>query len=105
MIYLVIIEKFTSEGKRNRKDALHWQKRFDDWLLSHGAVFKSVKHFMTEIGEPVQETWLELSNYAALDENEEKSKEFAKVPEFKELISKIGMYFEPVTTRVLKETE
>jgi hypothetical protein len=100
----VINEKFTSEGQRNRKDALHWQKRFDEWFLSHGAVFKSVKHFMVEVGQPIQETWLELPDYSALDENEEKNKEFAKNPEFKELNTKMNMYFEIVTTRILKET-
>jgi hypothetical protein len=32
---------------------LEWQKRFDEWLISHGATWKSVKHFVALIGEPV----------------------------------------------------
>jgi hypothetical protein len=81
MMYLVITEKLTQEGKKNFKKVLEWQKRFDEWLISHGATWKSVKHFVTLIGEPVYETWLEYPNYSALDEDDEKTKEFAKNPE------------------------
>jgi len=103
MIYLVIIEKLTPEGKKDFKKVLEWQKRFDEWLLSHGATWKSVRHFVTEVGEPVYETWLEYPNYTAIDEDEEKSKEFAQNTEFLELISPISTWFERVNSRVMKE--
>jgi len=103
MIYLVIIEKLTPEGKKDFKKVLEWQKRFDEWLLSHGATWKSVRHFVTEVGEPVYETWLEYPNYTAIDEDEEKSKEFAQNTEFLELISQISTWFERVNSRVMKE--
>jgi len=46
-IYLVITEKPTPEGKKDFKKALEWQKRLDEWLISHGATWKSMKHFVT----------------------------------------------------------
>ena len=103
MIYLVITEKLTSEGKKNFKKVLEWQKRFDEWLISHGAAWKSVKHFVALIGEPVYETWLEYPNYSALDEDDEKTKEFAKNPEWQELISKMNVYFQRINSRTMKE--
>lgn len=103
MIYLVIIEKLTPEGRKDFKKVLEWQKRFDEWLMSHGAPWKSVKHFVTEVGEPVYETWLEYPNYAAIDEDEERSKKFAQDPEFLELISPMGKWFQRVNSRILKE--
>jgi hypothetical protein len=77
VIHLVIIEKLTPEGRKDFKKVLEWQKEFDEWLTSHGATWKSVKHFIAEVGKPAFETWLEYPNYTALDEDEEKSKEFA----------------------------
>ena len=102
MIYLVITEKLTSEGKKNFKKVLEWQKRFDEWLISHGTTWKFVKHFVTLIGEPVYETWLEYPNYSALDEDDEKTKEFAKNPEWQELISKMNVYFQRINSRTMK---
>jgi len=103
MIYLVITEKLTSEGKKNFKKVLEWQKRFDEWLISHGAAWKSVKHFVALIGEPVYETWLEYPNYSAFDEADEKTKDFAKNPEWQELISKMNVYFQRINSRTMKE--
>lgn len=103
MIYLVITEKLTPEGKKNFKKVLEWQKKFDEWLISHGTTWKFVKHFVTLIGEPVYETWLEYPNYSALDEDEEKAKEFAKNPEWQELISKMNVYFQRINSRTMKE--
>jgi hypothetical protein len=103
MIYLVISEKLTPEGKKNLKKVLEWQKRLDKWLMSHGATWKSVRHFMTLIGEPVYETWLEYSNYSALDEDEKKAKEFAQDPEWRELVFQMNIYLQRINSRVLKE--
>jgi len=66
-------------------------------------ISKSVKHFITEVGEPVYETWLGYPNYTAIDEDEEKSKEFAKNPEFLELISPMNTWFQRVNSRIMKE--
>lgn len=104
MIYLVIIEKLTSEGRKDFKKVLEWQKRFDEWLTSHGATWKSVKHFVTEVGEPVYETWLGYPNYTAIDEDEEKSKEFTQRREFLELISPMNTWFQRVNSKIMKET-
>jgi len=41
---------------------------------------------LTLIGEPLYETWLEYPNYAALDEDAEKAKEFAQDSKWQELI-------------------
>ncbi|MDH5793680.1 MAG: hypothetical protein OEZ18_03850 [Candidatus Bathyarchaeota archaeon] len=103
MMYLVITEKLTQEGKKNFKKVLEWQKRFDEWLISHGATWKSVKHFVTLIGEPLYETWLEYPNYSALDEDDEKTKEYVKNPEWQELISKMNVYFQRINSRTMKE--
>jgi hypothetical protein len=103
MIYLVITEKLTPEGKKNFKKVLEWQKRFDEWLISHGATWKSVKHFVTLIGEPVYETWLEYPNYSAFDEDDEKAKKYVKNPEWQELISKMNVYFQLINSRTMKE--
>jgi hypothetical protein len=103
MIYLVIIEKLTPEGKKNLKRVWEWQKNLDAWLLSHGAKFKSVKHFSTLIGEPIYETWLEYPNYKGLDEDEEKAKEYASHPEWQELICQMDIFFERITSRVVRE--
>jgi len=103
MMYFVIIEKLTPEGKKNFKRVLEWQKRFDEWLTSHGATWKSVKHFATLIGEPVYETWLEYPNYSALDEDEQKVKDFVQNPEWKELLSQMDTYFQRVNSRLMKE--
>ncbi len=35
MIYLVIVEKFTPEGKKNLKKVWEWQKQLDDYLIAH----------------------------------------------------------------------
>ncbi len=105
MIYLVIAEKFTPEGKKNLKRVGEWQKQLDDWLISHDAKFTSVKHFLTLIGEPIYETWLEYPNYAALDEDAEKAKEFASDPEWQKLVSEMDIFFERVSTRIVKEIE
>jgi len=105
VIYLVIAEKFTPEGKKNLKRVGEWQKQLDDWLISHDAKFTSVKHFLTLIGEPIYETWLEYPNYAALDEDAEKAKEFASDPEWQKLVSEMDIFFERVSTRIVKEIE
>jgi len=55
------------------------------------------------IGEPTYETWLEYPNYSALDEDEEKTKEFARNPEWQELISQMNRHFQRVSSKVLKE--
>jgi len=102
VIYLVITEKLTQEGKKNFKKVLEWQKRFDEWLMSHGATWKSVKHFVTLIGEPVYGTWLEYPNYAAFDKDEEKAKEYTKNLEWQELISKMNVYFRRISSRTMK---
>jgi hypothetical protein len=103
MILLVIIEKPTPEGKKDFKKVLEWQKRFDDWLMAHGEPWKSVKHFVTEVGEPAYETWLEYPNYAAIDEDEQRSKEVAQDPEFLELVSPMSKWFERMNSRIVKE--
>jgi len=103
MIYIVITDKLTPEGKKDFKRVWEWQKRFDEWLISHGAPFKSVKHFVTLIGEPVYETWLEYPNYSTLDLDEEKGKDLAQIPECQELIAEMKTYFERMNSRVLKE--
>ncbi len=103
MIYLVIVDMITPEGKNNLKRLWKWQKQLDDWLISHGAKFKSVKHFLTLIGEPIYETWLEYPNYAALDEDAEKAKEFAQDPKFQELVSQMDIFFERIRSRIVKE--
>lgn len=103
MMYLVITEKLTSEGKKDFKKVLEWQKRFNEWLVSHGAVLKSVKHFITLIGEPVYETWLEYSNYSALDEDEKKTEEYANNPEWEEMVSRMSVYFQRIDSRLMKE--
>ena len=103
MMYLVITEKLTQEGKKNFKKVLEWQKRFDEWLISHGATWKSVKHFVALIGEPLYETWLEYPNYSAFDEDDEKAKEYVKNPEWQELISKMNVYFQRINSRTMKE--
>jgi len=77
----------------------------DDWLISHGAKFISVKHFLTLIGEPIYETWLEYPNYAALDEDAEKAKGFASDPEWQRLVSQMDIFFERVSSRIVKEIE
>jgi len=105
MMYLIITDKITPEGKKNFKKVLEWQKRLDEWLASHGAKYKSVRHFTTLIGEPVYETWLEYPNHSAFDEDDEKAKEFAKNPEFQELISQMNKYFERINSRVVKEIQ
>lgn len=74
MIYLVITEKLTSEGRKDFKKVLEWQKKLDEWLMSHGAAWKSVKHFLTLIGEPVYQNWLEYPNFSALDKDTEKAR-------------------------------
>jgi len=103
MIYLAITEKLTPEGRKDFKKVLESQKRFNEWLMSHGAMWKSVKHFITLIGEPVHETWLEYPNYSALDEDEKRAKGFANNPEWEEMISQMNMYFQRINSRVMKE--
>ncbi len=103
MIYLVIIEKLTPEGKKNIQEVLKWQKRLDEWLMSHGATWKSVKHYVTAIGEPAYETWLEYPNYAAFDEDQERAKRFSTNPEWQKLISQANQFFERVNSKVVKE--
>jgi hypothetical protein len=65
-IYLVITEKPAPEGKKDFKKALEWQKRLDEWLISHGATWKSMKHFVTLIGEPTYETCLNIQTIRQL---------------------------------------
>jgi hypothetical protein len=103
MIHLVIVEKLTPEGRKDFRKVLEWQKRFDEWLVSHGATWKAVKHFITEVGEPAYETWLAYPNYTAIDEDEEKSKEFAQHPEFSELVSPMSKWFQRINSRIVKE--
>lgn len=105
MIYLVIVEKFTPEGKKNLKRVWEWQKELDDWLISHGAKFKSFKHFLTLVGESIYETWLEYPNYAALDEDAKKAREFASDPEWQKLVSEMDIFFERVSSKIVKEIE
>jgi uncharacterized protein with GYD domain len=102
VLYLVIVEKFTPEGRKNLNKVWEWQKELDDWLITHGAKFKSVKHFLTLIGEPTYETWLEYPNYAALDEDAEKAKEFAQDPKWQELMVQMNVYFERIGSRIVK---
>ena len=105
MIYLVIVDKFTPEGKKDLKKVWKWQRRLDDWLISHGAKFKSVKHFLTLVGEPVYETWLEYPNYTTLDEDAKKAKEFMQDTEWQELVSQMDIFFERVSSKIVKEIE
>lgn len=103
MIYLVITEKLTSERRKDFKKVLEWQKKLDEWLMSHGVAWKSVKHFLTLIGEPVYQNWLEYPNFSALDKDTEKAKEFAQNPEWQELISQMNKYFQRINSKLLKE--
>lgn len=103
MIYLVITEKLTPDGRKDFKEVLEWQKKLDEWLMSHGATWKSAKHFVTSIGEPAYETWLEYPNYSALDEDEKISKGFSKYPEWEEMICQMNIFFQRVNSRVMKE--
>ena len=103
MIYLAIVDKFTPKGKKNLKQVWEWQKELDNWLLSHGAKFREVKHFCTLIGEPLYETWLEYPNYAALDEDAEKAEEFASDPEWQKLVSLMDIFFERIKSGVVRE--
>jgi len=103
IIYLVIAEKLTSEGKKDSKGVLEWQKRLDQYLVSHRAAWKSVKHFVTVVGEPIYETWLEYTNHAAFDEDAEKVKEFARDPEWQELVSHMNLFFERVNSRLVRD--
>jgi len=103
MIYLVIIEKLTPEGRKDFKKVLDWQKRLDEWLMSHGAAWKPVKHFVSEVGDPAYETWLGYPNYTAIDEDEEKSREFTQQPEFLELTAPMSKWFQRVNSRIVKE--
>ena len=105
MLYLVIVERFTPEGKKNLERVWEWQKELDDWLVSHGAKFRAVRHFLTLVGEPLYETWLEYPNYAALDQDAEQAKEFAPDPEWQKLVSEMDAYFERVSSRIVKEVE
>jgi len=105
MICLVIVEKFTPEGKKNLKKVWEWQKQLDDYLISHGAKWTSIKHFLTLVGEPIYETWLEYPNYTALDEDAEKAKEFASDPEWQKLVAQMDVFFERVCSRIVKEVE
>jgi len=76
-------------------------KKLDDWLIVHGAKFKSAKHFLTLIGEPLYETWLVYPNCAALDEDAEKAKEFAQDSKWQELIMQMNVYFERISSRIV----
>jgi hypothetical protein len=105
MIHLVITEKLTPEGKKDFKKVLELQKRLDEWLMSHGAAWKSVKHLVTLIGEPTYETWLEYPNYSAIDQDEERSKEFPQNPEWRELITRANAYFQRVNSKVTRELQ
>lgn len=53
-----------------------------------------MKHFVTLIGEPAYETWLEFPNYTAMDENESRAKGFVNDPEWEEMMSQMSVYFE-----------
>jgi len=101
----VIVDKFTPEGKKNLKRVWEWQEQLDNWLISHGAEFTSVKHFLTLIGDPVYETWLGYPNYAALDKDETKTKEFAQNPEWQELVSQMDIFFQRLSSRIVKEIQ
>jgi hypothetical protein len=103
MIYLVIAEKLTPEGKKNFKKVQEWQGRVDEWLVSHGATWKSVKHFSTLIGEPLFETWIGYPNYSAMDRDEKKARNFVNDPEWQDLISQMNIFFQRVNSKVMKE--
>ena len=102
MLYLAIVETFTPEGRKNLKKVWEWQKELDNWLIVHGAKFKLAKHFLPLIGEPLYETWLEYPNYAALDEDAEKAKEFAQDLKWQELMMQMNVYFERISSRIVK---
>jgi hypothetical protein len=63
----------------------------------------SIRHFLTLVGEPLYETWLECPNYSALDEEAEKVKEFASDQEWKRLVAQMDVFFERVSSRIMKE--
>ena len=105
MIYYVIVEKFTPEAKKNLSIVWEWQKQLDKYLISHGAKMVSIRHFLTLVGEPFYETWLEYPNYTALDEEAEKVKEFASDQEWKRLVAQMDVFFERVSSRIMKEVK
>ena len=73
--------------------------------MSQGAKFKSAKHFLTLVGEPMYETWFEYLNYSALDEDSDKAREFAKDPKWQELMAQMDIFLERVSSRIVKEIE
>jgi hypothetical protein len=48
---------------------------------------------------------LEYPNYSAIDQDEERSKEFPQTPEWRELITKANAYFQRVNSKVTRELQ
>jgi len=97
--------KADPQGKKDFKKVLEWQKRLDEWLMSDGVTWSSVKYFVTLIGEPTFETWLEYPNYSATDQDEKRGEEFPKNPERRELIAKANTYFQRINSKVTRELQ
>ncbi len=102
-MYLVITDRLRPLALS--APALFWdcQARFDAWLQAQGAAFRSLRHFLTLIGEPLLETWLEYADLADLHRDQVLLHALEKTPAYQQHLQELYRYLERLGSRLVEE--
>lgn len=102
-IYLVITERLNRPAWSSPAAFWDFQREFDAWLRQRGAAFVAVRHYLTLVGEPLLETWLEYPDYAALERDQRRLKDLERDPEWERMLGRLYEYVERVGSRIVEE--
>ncbi len=103
VFYLVITERLTREAWSSPSAFWDFQRQFDAWLKGRGAAFQSVRHYITLVGEPLLETWLEYPDYASMEHDQKLLKDLERDPEWSTMLGRLYAYLERVGSRIVEE--
>lgn len=101
--YLVITDRLTRAAWSSPSAFWDFQREFDAWLKAKGAAFASARHFITLVGDPLLETWLEYPDYASMEHDQKVLKDLEKDPDWPKMLGRLYEYLERVGSRILEE--
>ena len=101
-MYLVETFKMTAAA---REDPAFWQwmREFNQMCLKNNPYLKSIRAYITKVGDYSLDVWFEFSNYTDIEKSEKHEVHYLEDPKFKELFKKFFTYLEPVSRKILDD--
>ncbi|MBI2942536.1 MAG: hypothetical protein HYY04_19065 [Chloroflexi bacterium] len=104
-MYLVVRERLLREAVSAPEQFRAFQHRYDQWLRDHAARFDDVRHYLTVVGEPIEETWLHYPSFQALAEEQCHLASLEKDSRWQQLNRELHTYVERIESRIVEELE